>query len=39
MFIDAALGEIVKKKVTNWQLGGGGGGGGGGRGGVGKEKG
>ena len=38
MFVDAALGEIVqKKKVTNWQLGGGGGGGG--RGGVGKEKG
>ena len=30
MFVDAALGEIVKKKVTNWQLGG--------RGGVGKEK-
>ena len=34
MFVDAALGEIVRKKVTNWQLGGGGG-----RGGVGKEKG
>ena len=38
MFVNAALGEIVRKKVTNWQLGGGGGGGGG-RGGVGKEKG